>query len=301
MSTRWFRWYQGTVEDGKFRTVTRKSRVTIRDTLAMWAVILEDAADLAHPGVCKRDVDYFAAVLDFDADEPDRIIGAMEAVGLIDVDVEGGIVVSSWDKRQFKSDIDATAAQRQARRRAAGKTKKTSRRSHAGVTRESHPPEAEAEADTYTPSPTEKAAAPAASAAKKDPPSDPNGGNPHGSDEDRFFHLFGQLQQGGVEKSLLGKLTKLLAGNYAKGLGILQRASRARRPAGYIAKTVRDIEREHANDPPIAAAPPRADGVPAWVAEKRAEGGRVSLEETNPNRWRWGSELYDDAGQFMGM
>jgi hypothetical protein len=44
--SRWFRWYEGTSEDGKFRTVARMSRVTVRDVLALWAFMLEDAATL---------------------------------------------------------------------------------------------------------------------------------------------------------------------------------------------------------------------------------------------------------------
>lgn len=137
--SRWFRWYEGTTEDGKFRVVARKSRVTVRDVIALWAFILEDAANLAHRGVCNRDEDFMSSVLDFEDGVVEAILSAMDDVGMISVGM-GAITICNFSKRQFDSDVDPTAADRQRRKRERDKQV-----SNAPVTRDSRPPEAETE------------------------------------------------------------------------------------------------------------------------------------------------------------
>lgn len=140
--SRWFRWHEGTTEDGKFRVVARLSRVTIRDVIALWAFILEDAANLDHRGVCKRNEDFMASILDFDDGTVERILDAMESADMISVG-HGAITVCNWGKRQFEGDTDPTAADRQRRKRERDKTA-----SHGPVTRDSRPPDTETDTQT---------------------------------------------------------------------------------------------------------------------------------------------------------
>jgi hypothetical protein len=110
--TRWFRWYEQTCEDGKFRAVARLSRVTVRDVIALWAFLLEDAANLEHRGVCQRNEDFMSSVLDFEDGTVERILEAMEDLKMVSVG-HGAITVINWGKRQFESDADPTASRRQ--------------------------------------------------------------------------------------------------------------------------------------------------------------------------------------------
>jgi len=128
--SRWFRWYEGTVEDGKFRTVARMSRVTIRDVVALWAFILEDAANLEHRGVCERDEIFMSSVLDFEDGVVQTILRAMQELEMLTVNPTS-ISVCNWGKRQFESDIDTTATGRQKRKR-----ERDAPEHHAPVTRD---------------------------------------------------------------------------------------------------------------------------------------------------------------------
>lgn len=110
----WIRWYAGTCEDGKFRAVTRLSRVTLSDVIATWAFLLENAGDKEHRGTCVRSAEVISAVLDFDGDTASRILSAMQQIGLINI-TDGVISICNWGKRQFESDLDRTAALRQRR------------------------------------------------------------------------------------------------------------------------------------------------------------------------------------------
>jgi hypothetical protein len=139
--SRWFRWYEGTVEDAKFRHVAHLSRVTVRDVIALWAFILEDAAHLDHRGVCERPATFMTAALDFDEGVVERILSAMEESGLIH-DPEGPVRVCNWDKRQFESDIDKTAARRKREQR-----KRDGAQGHEDVTRDTGGSESETEAE----------------------------------------------------------------------------------------------------------------------------------------------------------
>jgi hypothetical protein len=115
---RWFRWYEGTTEDGKFRVVARLSRVTVRDVIALWAFMLEDAAHLDHRGVCNRNEDFMASILDFEDGVVERVLAAMKEVGLISTE-EGGISICNFGKRQFESDGSAERVRRHRDKRAA--------------------------------------------------------------------------------------------------------------------------------------------------------------------------------------
>lgn len=114
--SRWFRWYQGTAEDGKFRLVARKSRVTVRDVLALWAILLEDASSEDHLGVCTKSLDLIESVLDLTEGQARTIIEPMQALDMVALSDEG-VTLCNWGKRQFASDRDRTANDRQKRKR----------------------------------------------------------------------------------------------------------------------------------------------------------------------------------------
>lgn len=143
--SRWFRWYEGSVEDGKFRVVARESRVTLRDVIALWAFILEDAAHLDHRGVCERNEDFMSAVLDFEDGEVENILSSMQNVGLISVGY-GAITVCNFSKRQFESDIDRTAGERQRRKRERDRERDI-RTANGHVTRDSRPPDTDTDTE----------------------------------------------------------------------------------------------------------------------------------------------------------
>lgn len=114
--SRWFRWYEGTAEDGKFRLVARKSRVTVRDALALWAILLENASSAEHPGVCTKSLDLIESVLDLQEGQARAIIEPMQALEMVTLSPEG-VTICNWGKRQFRSDADPTASERQSRKR----------------------------------------------------------------------------------------------------------------------------------------------------------------------------------------
>lgn len=116
--SRWFRWYAGTTEDGKFRMVARVTGVTVATVTGVWAALLEDASHPDHRGVVTKNEDYFAAVLDLDDDTMDAILAAMQDSGMLSIG-HGAMTVVHWKERQYETDgKDATNAERQRRYRA---------------------------------------------------------------------------------------------------------------------------------------------------------------------------------------
>lgn len=116
--SRWFRWYAGTTEDGKFRMVARVTGVTVATVTGVWAALLEDASHPDHRGIVTKNEDYFAAVLDLDDDVMESILAAMQDAGMLSIG-HGAITVTHWKERQYETDAkDATNAERQRRHRA---------------------------------------------------------------------------------------------------------------------------------------------------------------------------------------
>lgn len=144
--SKWFRWYEGTTEDGKFRMVARNASVTVATVIGVWAALLEDAAHEDHRGVSVRQEAYFAAVLDIDEGTLQAILTAMDAAGLISVGA-GAITINKWKDRQFETDrTDSTNAERQRRHRA-------KRQRNGSVTAETRP-DTDSDSDTNTESNT---------------------------------------------------------------------------------------------------------------------------------------------------
>lgn len=141
MTIQWLRWYRGTICDPKFRMVARYGGVTVRDVISVWALILEDASDPDHRGICTQNEHYIAAALDLEDGVAAKILAGMEAAGLVSVSGQE-FVVNSWSKRQFESDVkDPTAASRMRAYRA-----RTAR--YGGVTPEIRPDsESDSESD----------------------------------------------------------------------------------------------------------------------------------------------------------
>lgn len=129
------------------------------------------------------------------------------------------------------------------------------------------------------------------------PSHDPDGADPHGSWEDRYWSHAKALQSKGVARSMLGRLANLLAGDFERGIGMLQDTLAAKGSArAYFAKIIRNLEAEQ-----LAHARPAIQaeaGVPKWVIEARADGERVTREG---QLWRWGFSLYSDTGEQVGM
>jgi hypothetical protein len=126
---------------------------------------------------------------------------------------------------------------------------------------------------------------------------DPDGADPNGSPEDRYWHHAKALQAKGVARSMIGKLSKLLAGDYERGTGILEDTLGAKGSArAYLAKIIRNVEAEQISyaKPAIQA----AAGVPQWVIEARQDGEVVRQEG---RLWRWGFSLYNDRQEQVGM
>ena len=139
----WFRWYAGTTEDGKFRVTARNAGVTVRDVIAVWAFILEDASKDDHRGICHRNEDFIAAILDFEDGVVEKILSSMQEVNMISVGPTT-ISVCHWQERQFETDTkDNTNAERQKRYRERRRNTDSN-----GTVTAVKPPETEADTDT---------------------------------------------------------------------------------------------------------------------------------------------------------
>ena len=118
MTEHWFRWYRVSIDDGKMRVTARYANVTLRDVIAVWVVLLEEASHPDHRGVCEKDEDYIGVLLDIGAAEVAAVLAAMERQRMIEVGA-GAITITNWAKRQFESDIrDPTAPERMRNHRA---------------------------------------------------------------------------------------------------------------------------------------------------------------------------------------
>jgi hypothetical protein len=143
--SRWFRWYAGTTEDGKFRMVARNAKVTVATVTGVWAALLEDASHPDHRGIVTKNEDYFAAVLDLGDGEAEKIFAAMQDADMISVG-HGAITITHWKERQFETDTkDGTNADRQRRFRERRKEHAQQTDRNGTVTAEKRP---DTEADT---------------------------------------------------------------------------------------------------------------------------------------------------------
>jgi hypothetical protein len=84
--------------------------------MAVWQVLLEDAAHEDHRGVCEKREDFIAAALDIsDTGDVENALQGLEYVGLISVGI-GAVTINNWAKWQYDQDvIDPTNSSRQKR------------------------------------------------------------------------------------------------------------------------------------------------------------------------------------------
>ena len=131
----WFRWHRGLTENPKLEIVAREANrdsdaggpvdgngdgqrcygaVSVTDVIAVWAVMLEDAASDDDWGVCKRDEHYIAVALRWWPAEVKAVMDAMQKHGMTSP-ADGGYHIEKWEQYQYSSDRDSTKAERQKR------------------------------------------------------------------------------------------------------------------------------------------------------------------------------------------
>jgi hypothetical protein len=126
---KWFRWYRGTVSNPKLALVAVKANrppeyeenpngditrysVRLTEVIAVWAVMLEDAAKKEHWGICVRTPEYMAMVLRWFPEEIKNIINAMVEEAMIEP-CNDGLKILNWNEYQYASDHDPTNINRQ--------------------------------------------------------------------------------------------------------------------------------------------------------------------------------------------
>ena len=235
--SRWFRWHEGTCEDGKFRVVARNAGVTVATVMGVWAVLLEDASHDDHRGIAVRGEDFYGAILDLGS-ELQPILEMMENIGLIACCTNDTIEISNWNKRQYETDtVDGTNADRQRRFREKRKSNdpKTDRNGarNGSVTAMKRP-----ETDTDTDTETEQISE--ANASGADAPPDP-------AIPEREYFARGREVLGNGSGGLIGKLLKAKGGNVALARAAIEQASQKQNPTEYVAAICRG--------PPMSAKP----------------------------------------------
>lgn len=135
--SRWFRHYAGMVRDDKLVRASIKSKQSIERVVWIWGAVLESAAEFDDEGRYEVEPEEIARFLRCKASAVEAVLSALEGLGRI----EGGHV-TTWSKRQFKSDKsnDRVTAYR-AKKKAEG---------NADVTlpeRDGNPPETETETE----------------------------------------------------------------------------------------------------------------------------------------------------------
>lgn len=97
--SRWFRHYAGMVRDDKMVRAALKAKQSVERTIWVWGAILESAAEIDDEGRFEVDAAEIAHFLRCKPAHIEAILAAMAELGRID-----GDRVSTWSKRQFKSD-----------------------------------------------------------------------------------------------------------------------------------------------------------------------------------------------------
>jgi hypothetical protein len=139
--SRWYRAYDGTVTDEKLAEAAMVADVSRAVSIAAWHCLLESAARVNNCGSFETTPRRVSVILFEPPAKIEALFSAYEELGLI-----GEGVVLSWKKRQFHSDQDPTAADRQRRKRERDK-----QADNASVTRDSRPPETETKTEEVSP------------------------------------------------------------------------------------------------------------------------------------------------------
>lgn len=97
--SRWFRHYAGMMRDDKLVRAALKAKQSIERTLWVWGAVLESAAEIDSEARYEVDPAEIAHFLRCKPAHIEAILEALKDLGRID-----GERVSTWSKRQFKSD-----------------------------------------------------------------------------------------------------------------------------------------------------------------------------------------------------
>jgi len=97
--SRWFRHYAGMMRDDKLVRAALRSKQSIERTLWVWGAVLESAAEIDNEARYEVDPAEIAHFLRCKPAHIEAILEALKELGRID-----GERVSTWSKRQFKSD-----------------------------------------------------------------------------------------------------------------------------------------------------------------------------------------------------
>jgi len=110
--TRWYRAYSGTVSDPKVAEVALIAECPRSVAISAWHAILESAADTQDGGRFETSSRRIAATLCEPIAAIDRVLAALEEVGLI----SDGIVVA-WQRRQYESDTSTERSRKHRERK----------------------------------------------------------------------------------------------------------------------------------------------------------------------------------------
>jgi hypothetical protein len=106
----WLRWYHGTTNDPKWRTISKMTGQPVHVVLSIWAAILENASDSPDRGTlsnwCDEDV---GIALDLDGETVKRIRNAMKQKSMFR---QNGTTISSWEKRNPKREREDLSTER---------------------------------------------------------------------------------------------------------------------------------------------------------------------------------------------
>jgi len=125
---KWFRWHRGASENPVFALIAERASATsergegdrlrgsvsLTDVIAVWAVMLEDAAAKEHWGYCTKTPQFISIVLRWFPEKVAQVIKEMEKEGLIKNDGDA-LKIVKWNEYQYVSDGDPTSAERQKR------------------------------------------------------------------------------------------------------------------------------------------------------------------------------------------
>lgn len=145
--SRWFRHYAGMVRDDKLVRAALKSKQSIERVVWIWGAVLESAAEIDSDARYEVDADEIAHFLRCKPAAVVAVLDALQELGRID-----GTTVTSWAKRQFKSDrSNARVAAHREKKRSSGNGDETLHVTGGVTLQERHRNAPETETETYIP------------------------------------------------------------------------------------------------------------------------------------------------------
>ena len=113
----WLRWYIGTCEDRKLRVVAVQSKTSLPVVIAIWVMLLEDAAHSEHRGDITIGANEIDAFYDLEEGNTAMVLQVMTDLTLLTI-TETAFRVTAWNKRQYINDAkDPTATERKQKSR----------------------------------------------------------------------------------------------------------------------------------------------------------------------------------------